>query len=222
MQPSTRTTRNADNHLVTDSKGLSWRAVFDPTVNLYIWQRPPRFSDMLEDWIAQAPVSVELAIADSGDARRGLAEALAHWPGAEHPDFADWVADMGLLTERFRALINRAAVRLRLETVVDDDCALFHVDKHVVRLLCTYAGPGTQWLPDSVVDRSQLGLQDRSITAANNAIGPSSAIQEIPTGSVALLRGEAEPGREGRGIVHRSHPLRTRKQRVRLTLDRLA
>lgn len=219
MQSTQRLLHESPDHLVVDTVGLNWRAVFDRPVNLYLWVRPAEFTDLLNTWIPQASVAVDFTISGSGDARRGLAEELAHWPGAEHPDFAGWMSDMALLAERYRALVNRATVRLRLETIIDDDCALFHVDQHTVRLLCTYAGPGTHWLPDAVVDRDQLGLQGRSVTAANNAIGPSSSIQEIPAGTVALLRGEGEPGREGRGIVHRSHPLRTRKWRVRLTLD---
>lgn len=206
-------------HLVTDPTGYAWRAIFDPPVNLYLWPRPARFSSMLEAWIAEAPVNAQLHIDDSGDARRGLAAMLAHWPGVENADCADWIADMAMLTERYRALANRVPVCLRLQTIDDEDGTLFHVDHHTVRLVCTYAGPGIQWLPDGVVARDQLGLRGRNVTAANSAIGPVAAIQDIPPGTVALLRGEGEPGREGRGIVHRYSAVRARRRRVRLTLE---
>lgn len=219
MHPAIAATDASTDQLVTDPSGFGWRAVFDPPVNLYLWPRPAVLSGMLETWIPRAPVNVDLEIASSGVARRGLSEALAHWPGVESLECTDWVADMALLAERYRALVNRAPVRLRLETVTDEDRAVFDVGRFSVRLICTYAGSGVQWLPDSMVNRAELGFEGRSPAAANRAIGPTAAIREIPAGTVALLRGEGEPGRAGRGIVYRLHPVRTRKWRVRFSLD---
>lgn len=56
--------------------------------------------------------------------------------------------DITALGERFARLMNVKHVRLRLETVVTNACRKIHADNTDVRLICTYAGPGTEYLAD--------------------------------------------------------------------------
>ncbi len=92
------------------------------------------------------------------------------------------------------------AVRLRLECVVDDACRRFHADNVALRLLCTYLGPGTEWLPDPAAP-------DR--------------IRRVPTIAVALLKGRAW-GDGGEACVHRSPPIVGRGvRRLLLAVDPL-
>lgn len=56
--------------------------------------------------------------------------------------------DITALSERFAALMHVKHVRLRLETVVTNACRKIHADNTDVRLICTYAGPGTEYLAD--------------------------------------------------------------------------
>ena len=46
----------------------------------------------------------------------------------------------------FATLAASPVVQMRLEHVTDDACCRFHVDAVGPRLLCTYAGPGTEWM----------------------------------------------------------------------------
>jgi len=112
------------------------------------------------------------------------------------------------------SLSGAPAIRPRFERVTHDGCRLFHTDKLTLRLLCTYAGAGTQWLPDAEVDRSALGRGSNAAVCADPG-----KIRAVRRGDVALLKGEAWPGNAGRGIVHRSPPARPGTGRLLLTLD---
>ena len=62
---------------------------------------------------------------------------LFHWP---------LYADFQRLGRRLASLSGAPAVRMRFEHVIDDSCRKFHVDAVGLRLLCTYAGAGTEWV----------------------------------------------------------------------------
>jgi hypothetical protein len=55
-------------------------------------------------------------------------------------------SDIEVLAELFLHVTGESEVRLRLEHVADDACRCHHVDAVRLRMLCTYAGPGTEWL----------------------------------------------------------------------------
>lgn len=79
-------------------------------------------------------------------------------------------------------------------------CPRFHVDHVPARLICTYAGPGSEWLtaPDAV------------------------QVEQLSTGYVAVLKGERWLGNEGHGLVHRSPAVPAGQRRLMLTLDWMA
>jgi hypothetical protein len=84
-----------------------------------------------------------------------------------------------------------------------------------VRLITTYAGVGSQWLEEGVMERSQLGQPQAEPTRG-------SLIQQVNAGEVALLKGEKWQGNEGAGLIHRSPALEPGERRLILTLDWLA
>jgi hypothetical protein len=117
-----------------------------------------------------------LTITDTPDmAARRLCRDLTlfHWP---------LYADFRRLAGRFSALTASPVVRMRLEHVIDDSCRKFHVDAVGLRLLCTYAGPGPEW------------------------IDPGGKIRRMTTMEVAVFKGSAFPG-AGQPVLHRSPPL---------------
>jgi hypothetical protein len=71
---------------------------------------------------------------------------------------------------------------MRLEHVIDDPCRKFHVGSVGLRLLCTYAGPGTEW------------------------IEPGGNIRRMTTMEVAVFKGSAFLG-AGPRVLHRSPPV---------------
>lgn len=132
-----------------------------------------------------------------------------------HDLIAEWLAaDIGDLVQRFARLNGVENINVYLETLEDDECRLFHVDCNHLRLLCTYTGPGTEWLQNDQVDRSKLGQGD------NEAILVSGSPQQLRPGDIAVLKGERYPGNTGNGIVHRSPPISQQgEKRLRLRLD---
>ena len=80
-----------------------------------------------------------------------------------------------------------------------------HVDRVGVRMLVTYSGPGTEWLADADVDRARLGEAGQDLPDDQNGVmRPGAVIRSVAPFAVTLLKGEAWPGAEGFGAVHRS------------------
>ena len=119
--------------------------------------------------------------------------------GAARRALADDIATLGRMVAE---AASRSQVLVRVEVNAAEMCPVFHQDANVMRLLCTYAGPGTEWLPESSVDRAELGLRGRTPAAANAAIacGPSHHSQP---GEVLILTGSRFDER-GVGAIHKS------------------
>ncbi len=110
------------------------------------------------------------------------------------PELADWLAeDVAALAKLYRSVTGAARVVVRLERVSGDACCRFHADNVRARLVCTYRGPGTEWLSPRMVARAPAG-----------APLPESAIRQLPRGAVAFLRGTKE---DGPALLHRSPPI---------------
>jgi hypothetical protein len=96
----------------------------------------------------------------------------------------DLLSDMLRLSAMFAALIQSQHVRLRFDGITGDACRKFHVDSMGLRLLVTYAGPGTQW---------SMGQPDQG-----------ALVEDVPRCAVAIFRGSK---RAGATALHRSPPL---------------
>ncbi|MCQ4160707.1 DUF1826 domain-containing protein [Roseomonas sp. GC11] len=104
--------------------------------------------------------------------------------------------DMLALSLLFCGIAGREGLRIRLEALAGDGCRFFHADAVGLRLLCTYHGAGTQWLP--------LPGGARAARALDPATCP--APEQAAPGTVLLMKGEGHPGHAGRGLIHRSPP----------------
>lgn len=71
-------------------------------------------------------------------------------------------ADIRMLAQQFASISGSPDVKIRLEHVIDNSCVKFHVDNVGLRLLCTYAGPGTEWL-DQTGRVRQLSIMETAI-----------------------------------------------------------
>jgi hypothetical protein len=88
------------------------------------------------------------------------------------------------------------------------------------RLVTTYQGSGTEWLPHNIIDRSKLGHGSEGKSDEQSGLfSKQDDIQQLKLGDVALLKGEAWKGNEGAGLVHRSPSMTAGEQRLLLTLD---
>lgn len=177
------------------ANGLS--AIARSDVNLAVWRR--RLPSGLSRQCAQLPEqdwpSFQLATTPD-EAAADLAAALpSRWTTGPLLD------DIVHLVTVYADILGCTAIRLRLDSRSGDGCRFFHVDYVGLRLLCTYQGAGTQWVPDAAVIRSALGRGDNDAVLSD-----AGRVQALRAGHVALLKGEEWPGNRGRGLVHRSPP----------------
>ncbi|MEM7381676.1 MAG: DUF1826 domain-containing protein, partial [Bacteroidota bacterium] len=90
----------------------------------------------------------------------------------------------------------------------------FHTDINELRMLCTYVGAGTLWLPDDAVDRNAYlsGKDNKDIVPDKNLI------QQVCTGDVLILKGALYPG--STPILHRSPSVTENdEERILLRID---
>jgi len=184
--------------------------IFRNDVNLAVWNRHLRpdivgFAHALTASAGHLERFVSLSDGDSA------AVALPQW-AMDLDGATAWIADVDEVIDMYRCLFEPDAIGLRLHTLNGTMCPRFHVDRVPVRLLCTYQGPGTEWLPEPLVTRPKAAgpLPDQAITTP--------AVECLATGAVGLLKGEAWEGNEGRGVVHRS-PAPSDQPRLVLALD---
>lgn len=126
------------------------------------------------------------------------------------------VEDVQLLAEAMAYLFDTDTVGIRLRLLDAAMCPRFHVDNLPVRLVTTYQGPGSEWLPEAAVDRAGLGAPS---TQKPEIIRDPDAIQRLEVGDLALLKGGGWEGNEQRALVHRSPALIEGQKRLLLTID---
>ena len=163
-----------------------------PGINLAIWHRPlpGTITRGLAPVMRHAPFccTAEAAPADAVDL---IAD---HLPA---PVPVDMLMDIERLALIFAGLIQTETVGIRLEAITGPACHRWHADAVGLRLLTTYRGPGTEWLA--------LGGGRETARGLNG--GPDAMLRAaIPTGAVAILKGEGHPGNAGSGCIHRSPP----------------
>lgn len=105
------------------------------------------------------------------------------------------VEDVVYLSQSIANACQKKLVRIRLESVADDGCRRFHLDNVFMRLIVTYAGAGTQWVPPAFAAAARDQQEDYN--------GP---IHSIGTGDAAIFRGKKSG--EADLIFHRSPPLK--------------
>ncbi|MEM7304921.1 MAG: DUF1826 domain-containing protein [Pseudomonadota bacterium] len=127
------------------------------------------------------------------------------------------------LVEMFCLLFGVKQVGLRLTTLDHSMCPRFHVDRVPGRLVCTYHGVSTEWLPHNEIDRSKLGNGNNGLPDEESGLFQSPhSIKQLNVGDVAILKGELWDGNENAGLVHRSPQVPSGENRLLLTLDFLS
>lgn len=194
---------------------LALSEILEDGVNLALWQRqlPLHIAEFgallvaLNEPLAESLV-IELNSEDAEPNLRGLAPSYRDLEGYE-----GFIADVSWLVSAFACLLGAKRIGVRLRLLDKAMCPRFHVDHVPVRLITTYAGIGSQWLREGVMDRRKLSQSDAE---------PSQRIEQIQCGEVALLKGTKWHGNEDHGLIHRSPALKADERRLILTLDWLA
>jgi hypothetical protein len=126
------------------------------------------------------------------------------------------VEDVGHIAEAMAYLFSTDTIGIRLRTLEGAMCPRFHVDNLAVRLVTTYAGPASEWLPEHAVNRAGLGAPSPD---KPDIVADPAAIQRLGVGDLALLKGCGWIGNEERGLVHRSPQPAEGERRLLLALD---
>lgn len=118
------------------------------------------------------------------------------------------------LLRLFEQLTKASSFRVLLANIGTTMCPRFHTDVNELRMLCTYVGPGTLWLPDYAVDRKAY-LTGKG----NQAIVPDeNLIRQVDTGDIVILKGALYPG--STPILHRSPSIeKNGMERILLSID---
>jgi hypothetical protein len=171
-------------------------------VNLVSWYRelPPGLDRQVEEWARRYPAQfdelVYLAKYDLSSATRGLAEPARKW----------LTMDIALLLARLSHISGAGCLRVSFGAIRTDQCRKFHTDVMRYRLITTYVGPGTEWVPDDAVCREALDHPpDCPCDANKEIVRNASAIRHALPGEVLLMKGDLHPNH--RGAVHRSPSL---------------
>lgn len=176
--------------------------ILEPDVNLSLWQRPPQSAISAELSLLRAVHLPDVRCRTSRLSFDDDVSALLREQGLDPLAFPHWRRDLCRLATAFFGLSGERNVVLRLETTAEDGCRRFHVDRTRLRLLCTYRGPGTEWLTDAQVDRVA-----QATGAPNDEIVRFGEPARFEPFWVGVMKGEIYPGNAGRGLVHRSPPV---------------
>ncbi len=183
--------------------------------NLASWRRelPAGLGAHLVEWAKHAPERFDKIIAlpgyDLSAATRGIASPARDW----------LTRDIAMLVARFADVANARRIRVAFGVIRTNQCPKFHVDYVHYRLVTTYVGPGTEWVPDHAVTRAALGRPVDCPTDANkDIVKDAAAVRHAVPGEVILMKGARHP--DGQGAVHRSPPIEgTGQTRVVLTMS---
>ena len=130
------------------------------------------------------------------------------------------IADIYLLSDMLTCLFDCKEVGLRLAPMSKAMCPRFHVDNIPARLVCTYLGNGTQWLPTDSVNHEKLGHGANGLSDDKSGLYQNAdVIGQLNAFDVGILKGSAWSDDKTKAVVHRSCPIEPNQQRVLLTLD---
>ena len=191
--------------------------IYQEEVNISIWQRK------LDDTLQQAVESMlyitpQLRLSEVIQPQ-DVSELLSTGLDSSQ-DISCLCKDIAELVQMFCYLFDLKHAGLRLTVLDHAMCPRFHVDHVPCRMITTYHGLATEWLPHHRVDRSKLGVGNQGKPDEESGIFKRRTdIKQLDIGHVALLKGEGWDGNQGAGLVHRSPKLERGSQRLLLTLD---
>jgi hypothetical protein len=190
--------------------------IYRAETNIVIWQR--KLSESLRDAVhtflksnpnfqASMTITPQCALSSLGDCFDDMAQS----------ELSENIAE---LVDMFCCLFELRRVGLRLTALDRAMCPKFHVDNVPCRLITTFQGVATEWLPHQLVNRGKLGVGSLGKPDHESGVYQHQRdIQQLCCGDVALLKGELWQGNEGAGLVHRSPALSSGARRLLLTLD---
>lgn len=122
--------------------------------------------------------------------------------------------DLSTLLKSFEVTSKATQFRVLLSCIETDMCSRFHTDINELRLLCTYYGPGTLWLPEEGENRHAYNSGEPNKQIIQNP----KLIQQANTGDVLILKGALYPN--AKAVIHRSPSIQKKgEKRLLLRID---
>ena len=198
-------------HMSQDKQPSVLSDIYKAEINIAIWRRQKQFS--VKEFLALNPTFQKEMILTPQDALSRISESFDN-------NMTEVSEDIALLVDMFCYLFELKQAGMRLKVLDKAMCPKFHVDKVPCRLVTTYQGIATQWLPHELVDQTKLGWGCNGLPDSESGLYQSERdIQQLDCGDVALIKGTLWKGNENAGLVHRSPGLIANEKRLILTLD---
>jgi hypothetical protein len=201
---------------VTGSEARVLTEIYRSTTNIAIWQRTlsESLTHAVDSFLAMnASYQVSMTVTPAG-VLSSLNDALGERGQTKLSE------DIAELVDMFCYLFELRRAGLRLTALDSAMCPKFHVDRVPCRLITTFSGAATEWLPHQAVNRQKLGIGSQGKPDNESGLYQHQHdIQQLNCGDVALLKGELWEGNENAGLVHRSPALTESARRLLLTLD---
>ena len=121
--------------------------------------------------------------------------------------YKTWINDISQLCKLFCDLENSSYISIWLSS--KRGCKRYHIDNVPKRLLVTYAGQGTEWIPDEAADREAYANGDTN----ENIIKNNSAKKFIREWDVAIFKGGPN------GLLHRTPDVALNGPSILMRLD---
>jgi len=195
---------------------LIFTDIYQEDVNIVTWQRDltQSLKNSVSDFLVSKPEFQTSLTVTPQSAFSDIQQVIG---SSEQGELVENIAE---LVDIFCSLFEISHTGLRLTALDRAMCPKFHVDRVPSRLVTTYQGVATEWLPHQVVDRTKLGIGSNGLPDSESGIYQHhDDIQQLDCGDVALLKGELWDKNDNAGLVHRSPALSAGENRLLLTLD---
>lgn len=191
--------------------------IYEQAVNVAVWQRQLSLETQqaVADLVAAHPNFRSSMTVSVDDALTGLIDELQYKEPTNR-----LAKDIAQLVDMFGCLFDLTRVGVRITVLSKAMCPKFHVDNVPCRLVTTYVGDATEWLPNQGIDRTKLGHGSMGLADHESGLyAHQHDIQQLSAGDIALLKGEQWEGNENAGLIHRSPVLKEGDARLLVTLD---
>lgn len=184
-------------------------------INISIWERPvnPEMNQWLEQFKESDFKSFNLHTT-SQTFKGDFENALINYQNSSPLGFQSLLEDADMLLQAFAKITQKTNFRIYWAIVRNGMCRRFHTDANTLRLLCTYMGPGTQWVKPDNID------YDIPHCKGNEMIINEDEIQQTKPFDVVILKGALHAERDTPPILHRSPPIESEtEKRILFRID---
>ncbi|MCH2108409.1 MAG: DUF1826 domain-containing protein [Polyangiaceae bacterium] len=186
-------------------------------IGMATWNRtiPPAIRNALRLWSVNVEEPFDGVTVTNTEIPDSVFEGMS-------PRLREWLHnDFSRLLLEFQKVAQVSQTQLTFGPIRSDRCRKFHQDYLRYRLITTYDGPGTEWVPAEAVNQAALVHPPACPHEANaQIIADPAAVRRAQVGDVLLMKGRRHP--DGTGIVHRSPPIEASAQsRIALIISSL-